>query len=149
MITDMERVTDAVAELRRRVSLPGSALGPVPLASYFAETALDHVELPNLTCGSVADYLRREGVAVEDVGSPDDSLAGFVFTAGRVGWAFVALRTSSQGGDLRLPTNSAISFCTAQPWEGFGQIPTRLSKKRMAKWPTEWNGKQIDSRQSF
>lgn len=90
MTTDMARVTDAVAELRMRVSLSGSALGPVPLASYFAETALDHVELPNLTCGSVADYLRREGVAVEDVGNPDDSLAGFVFTAGRVGWAFVS-----------------------------------------------------------
>ena len=64
--------------------------GPVPLAGYFAETALDHVELPGLTCGSVAEYLQREGIPADDLGNPNDVLAGFVLTAGRAGWAFVS-----------------------------------------------------------
>jgi hypothetical protein len=61
----------------------------VPLAGYFEETGLDHVELPDLTRGAVADYLRAEGIPAENLGNPTESLAGFVFTAGRNGWAFV------------------------------------------------------------
>jgi len=86
----MEQIADAVVQLRRRVPLLDGQRGPVALNGYFAETALDHVELPDLTYGAVADYLRREGVAVDELGNPSDSLAGFVFTAGRVGWAFVS-----------------------------------------------------------
>ena len=37
----------------------------------------------------MTEYLRREGVPADDLGDPADVLAGFVFAAGRVGWAFV------------------------------------------------------------
>jgi hypothetical protein len=87
---DLDRIADAAAQLRRRVPFDASCRGPVLLAGYFAETALDHVELPGLTCGGVAEYLRREGVQAGDLGNPSDVLAGFVFAAGRVGWAFVS-----------------------------------------------------------
>jgi IrrE N-terminal-like domain len=87
--TDTAKVSDAVMRFRKVVPVQGGQHGPVSLAGYFAETALDHVELPNLTRGSVSDYLRSQGVAVEDLGDPSDKLAGFIFTAGRVGWAFV------------------------------------------------------------
>jgi hypothetical protein len=84
-----DRVLAAVTALQLvRPVTPGHR-GPVPLAVYFAETALDHVELPDLTCGAVAEHLRCEGVPAEDIGDPADRLAGFVFAAGRVGWAFV------------------------------------------------------------
>jgi IrrE N-terminal-like domain len=87
---DLDRVDDAVARLRLRVPSDPRRRGPVPLAGYFAETGLDHVELPGLTRGAVTEYLRREGVPAEDLGDPADVLAGFVFAAGRVGWAFVS-----------------------------------------------------------
>lgn len=83
-----DRVAAAVAELRRAV--PAAARrGPAPLADYFAETALDHVQLPALTRGAVAEHLRCEGVPVVDLGAPTEPLAGFVFAAGSFGWAFV------------------------------------------------------------
>lgn len=82
-------VADALSAFRRLVPLSADHRGPVPLSRFFAETGLDHVELPDMTCGVVADYLRREGVAAEDIGNPADKLAGFVFRSGRVGWAFV------------------------------------------------------------
>jgi hypothetical protein len=87
---DQDRVSDVVGELRRLVVYEMNQRGPVPLSGYFAETALDHVELPALSRGAVAEYLRREGVPAEDLGNPNDVLAGFVFAAGRVGWAFVS-----------------------------------------------------------
>lgn len=90
MTLDVDRIADAIAQLRRRVPFDVSHCGPVQLASYFAETALDHVELPSLTCGAVAEYLRREGVPADDLGDPNDVLAGFIVAAGRVGWAFVS-----------------------------------------------------------
>lgn len=90
MTVDLDRIADAVAQFRRRVPFGASSRGPVPLAGYFAETALDHVELPDLTCGAVAEYLRRAGVPADDLGNPSDLLAGFIFAAGRVGWAFVS-----------------------------------------------------------
>jgi IrrE N-terminal-like domain len=88
--TDLDRVADAVTQLRLRVPSDPLRRGPAPLAGYFAETALDHVELPALTRGAVTEYLRREGISADDLGDPADGLAGFVFTAGRVGWAFVS-----------------------------------------------------------
>jgi hypothetical protein len=88
--SELDRVADAVAGLRHRVPSDPHRRGPVPLAAYFAETALDHVELPALTRGAVTEYLRRERVPVEDLGDPADVLAGFVLAAGRVGWAFVS-----------------------------------------------------------
>jgi hypothetical protein len=87
---DLDQITDAIAQLRRRVPSDLNRRGPVPLARYFAETALDHVELPGLTCGSVAEYLQREGIPADDLGNPSDVLAGFVLIAGRAGWAFVS-----------------------------------------------------------
>jgi IrrE N-terminal-like domain len=87
---DSDRVQDPVTRLQARVPCDPHRRGPVPLAGYFAETALDHVELPSLTRGSVMDYLRCEGVPVDDLGDRSERLAGFVFAAGRVGWAFVS-----------------------------------------------------------
>ena len=90
MTTDLDQVTDAVAWLRLRVRPDPRRRGPAPLAGFFAETGLDHVELPDLTRGAVTDCLRRQGVPADDLGDPADVLAGFVFAAGRVGWAFVS-----------------------------------------------------------
>lgn len=82
------RVREAVERLRQRS--PRSPHGPVPLGEYFLNAGLDHVELPGLTRQAVFDYLRREGVAIETGGGdPHEPLAGFLVTAGRVGWAFV------------------------------------------------------------
>lgn len=85
-----DRVLAAVTALRHVIPVAPGHRGPVPLAGYFAETALDHVELPDLTRGAVAAHLRREGVPADDLGDPADRLAGFVFAAGRAGWAFVS-----------------------------------------------------------
>jgi Zn-dependent peptidase ImmA (M78 family) len=87
--TETAKVSDAVLQLRRVVPVLSGQRGPIALSSCFAETALDHVELPNLTRGSIADYLRRQGIPVEDIGDHNDKLSGFIFSAGRVGWAFV------------------------------------------------------------
>src|SRR5262245_34900250 len=88
MTTD--RVAAAVAELRREVPVGPSHRGPVLLEAYFEQTGLLHAELPALTRGAVADFLMREGIRAHGLGDPADPLAGFVFAAGRVGWAFVS-----------------------------------------------------------
>jgi len=87
---DLGRISEAVSGLRCRGALNVHQRGPVPLARYFEETNLDHVELPVLTVGEVAKYLRQQGIDANAIGDPADVLAGFVFTAGRVGWAFVS-----------------------------------------------------------
>jgi hypothetical protein len=89
MTADIDRVASAVARLRRKVPAGADHRGPVLLEAYFEQTGLLHAELPALTRGAVADFLRREGVRADDLGDPADSVAGFVFVAGRVGWAFV------------------------------------------------------------
>jgi hypothetical protein len=94
MTLELDRVAEVVAQLRLRVPSDLRRRGPVTLAGYFAETALDHVELPALTRGAVTEYLLRAGVRAEDLGDPSDALAGFVFAAGRVGWAFVSAADS-------------------------------------------------------
>jgi hypothetical protein len=85
-----DRVSAAVAGLRRKVPAGAEHRGPVPLEAYFEQTGLLHAELPALTRGAVADFLGREGIRADDLGDPAEPLAGFVFTAGRVGWAFVS-----------------------------------------------------------
>ena len=89
MTSHRDPVVEAAADIRLAVQADSERRGPMPLSDYFAETALDHIELPALTRGGVAEYLRRQGVPVEDLGDPADLLAGFVFAAGRFGWAFV------------------------------------------------------------
>ena len=89
MILAVARIAAAVVEIRHAVPLAVSHRGPVPLADYFPECGLDHVELPVLTRGSVAEYLLGQGMSVEELGEPAERLAGFLCTAGRVGWAFV------------------------------------------------------------
>jgi hypothetical protein len=87
-----DRIAAAVADLRRDCGQPldPGNHGPVLLNRFFEEKNLSHVTLPDLTRGAVAGYLRGEGIPVEDLGDPVQKLAGFVFVAGRVGWAFVA-----------------------------------------------------------
>jgi Zn-dependent peptidase ImmA (M78 family) len=87
---DLDCITAAVAELRRKVPADPDRRGPVPLGGHFEQTGLVHTELPTLTRGAVADFLRREGVPVPDLGGQAEVVAGFLFTAGRVGWAFVS-----------------------------------------------------------
>jgi hypothetical protein len=94
MKDEADRVADAVAQLAQAFPATLDRRGPVPLADYFAETTLDHIELPNLTRGVVSEYLRRESILAEDLGNPADPLAGFIFAAGRVGWAFVSTADS-------------------------------------------------------
>jgi hypothetical protein len=90
MIANLERIAEAVSGLRRREPVSADFRGPVPLAPYFAETNLDHVELPELTIGAVTNYLRQQGILADSMGNPTDVLAGLVFAAGPVGWAFVS-----------------------------------------------------------
>jgi hypothetical protein len=90
MIANIGRITEAVSTLCLHEPIDGQFRGPVPLARYFAETNLDHVELPALTIGAVTDYLQQQGIPAESLGNPADALAGFVFAAGPVGWAFVS-----------------------------------------------------------
>jgi len=86
-----DRVGAAVAALRRDAGQPvdPGRRGPVLLGRLFEEKGLDHVALPNLTRGAAAEHLRAAGIPVEALGEPAEELAGFVFVAGRVGWAFV------------------------------------------------------------
>ncbi len=94
MNPEIDRVTDAIDRLRLRLPSETYRQGPVPLADCFVETALDHIELPNLTCGAISEYLRRQGIPADDLGNPEDPFAGFIFAAGRVGWAFVSAADS-------------------------------------------------------
>lgn len=95
-MTDVDLATDrieaAITGLRRTCGLPVEPRrrGPVPLDRFFEETGLVHLALPNLTRQSVGDFLRREGILVDDLGEPTQGLAGFLFVSGRAGWAFVA-----------------------------------------------------------
>ena len=90
-MTTPNEIAEAVAGLRRNCGLEVAPLapGPVPLNRIYAESMLSHASLPDLTRGGVIEYLRRAGVPVEDLGDPNEPLDGFVFTAGRFGWAFV------------------------------------------------------------
>src|SRR5262245_12337614 len=90
-MTAVHPVAAAVVALPRRRGLPPTPArrGPVLLDRFFEETQLAHVALPGLTRAAVANHLRSDGVPVEDLGDPQETLAGFVFLAGRVGWAFV------------------------------------------------------------
>jgi hypothetical protein len=90
MSVSADQISKAISDLRNRARYDPRETGPVPLARYIAETNLDHVELPALTVGTVTEHLQRQGVRADDLGSPADVLAGFVFAAGRVGWAFVS-----------------------------------------------------------
>jgi hypothetical protein len=91
MDTARDRITVAVAGLRRSCGQPAGPTrrGPVLLNVLFEEQNLSHIVLPDLTRGAVAAHLRAEGLPVEDFGDPGEKLAGFVFVAGRIGWAFV------------------------------------------------------------
>ena len=85
-------IAEAVAALRRDLNLPvdPTRRGPVPLDRYFAELNVSHQAFPVLTLGTVADALRADRVAVDDLGDPALPLAGFLFFAGRIGRAFVS-----------------------------------------------------------
>jgi hypothetical protein len=87
---DFDRVAAAVADLHRKLPAGAARRGPVHLDGCFAETGLLHVELTALTRGAVAAFLREQGVRGDDLGDPAQPLAGFVFAAGAVGWAFVS-----------------------------------------------------------
>lgn len=87
-----DEIAQFVAGFRRDCRLPADPerRGPVPLDRFFDEVALSHFALPALSRKAVADHLRGEGVPVGDLGDAEGTLAGFIFVAGRTGWAFVA-----------------------------------------------------------
>jgi hypothetical protein len=87
-------IADVVRELRRKFDLPvdPTQRGPVPLDRFFQEMVgprLAHFALPGLTRAGVADHLQSQGVAVGDLGDPDERLAGFLYLAGPAAWAYV------------------------------------------------------------
>lgn len=84
-------IADAISRLRRDCGVPVEVQrrGPVPLNRFFEETAITHTALAGLTCGKVSEHLASIGVTVESVGEPTEALAGFLFFAGRAGFAFV------------------------------------------------------------
>jgi hypothetical protein len=86
-----DHLAAAVVALRRKCGQPTAPdrRGPVLLDRFFEETNLAHMALPGLTRAAVAAHLRADGVPVEDLGNPGEILAGFIFLAGRIGWAFV------------------------------------------------------------
>jgi hypothetical protein len=90
--TDGDGIVTAIAALRHDCGLPvdPERRGPVLLNRFFEELNLSHVELPDLTRGRVMEYLRGQGVPADDLDDSAEKLAGFVFLAGRVGWAFVS-----------------------------------------------------------
>jgi IrrE N-terminal-like domain len=81
----------AVAALRRDLSFPvePERRGPVALNPFFEEMQLAHVALPDLTVGLVIDYLRQNAIPIDETEQREDPLAGYLFAAGRIGWAFV------------------------------------------------------------
>lgn len=82
---------DAIAELRTRCRMPvdPARRGPVLLKPFFEEVSVDTVALPNLTCGTINEYLASQGIAVEPVGEPEMALAGFLTWKQGMGMAFV------------------------------------------------------------
>lgn len=91
MTAASDHVGAAVTDLRAACGLrvTPDRRGPILLDRFFEETNLAHFALPGLTRRTVAAHLRADGVPIEDLGDADERLAGFVFLAGRVGWAFV------------------------------------------------------------
>jgi IrrE N-terminal-like domain len=92
MTADLARIAEVVADLRRDCGLPADPArrGPVMLDRFYRERNLSHVALPGLTRGAVVAHLLAEGIPIDDLGDPNEKLAGFVFAAGRIGWAFVS-----------------------------------------------------------
>jgi hypothetical protein len=89
MIANLETIVCAVTGLQRMLTAGRDHGGPVLLADAYEQTGLIHTELPALTPAAVADFLHRQGVRVDHLGDPGAPLAGFLFVASRVGWAFV------------------------------------------------------------
>lgn len=63
--------------------------GPVPLQTVFLELGVMHIALPRLTIGSVRCHLMENRIPVGDIGDDSQNLAGFLFTGGSTGWAFI------------------------------------------------------------
>lgn len=87
-------IADVVRDLRQKFDLPvdPSRRGPVPLDRFFQEMVgprLSHFVLPVLTRGTIAEHLRSQGVAVEDLGDSQEPLAGFLYLSGPSAWAYV------------------------------------------------------------
>lgn len=91
----MNRVTEAIAELRKRARVPPAAdrRGPVPLDQFFQAVNATHVALPGLTLGAAAQHLIEEryvsSTAVEELLDDRLPLAGLMFRVGDDGLAFV------------------------------------------------------------
>jgi hypothetical protein len=87
-------IADVIQELRRKFDMPIDTTwrGPVLLERFFQEMVcprVSHFTHPALTRGGVAEHLRSQGIVVEDIGDPDDRLAGFLYLTGPAAWAYV------------------------------------------------------------
>lgn len=92
---NLDDIPEIVADLRRRLRIPveSARRGPVLLDRFFNEMTnpkLSHHVLPDLTRCKVIEHLRSEGIPVVNVGDPDELLAGFLFKAGNIAWAYVS-----------------------------------------------------------
>lgn len=85
-------IADAIAQLRRDSGMPvdPGRRGPVLLDRFFEHAYLSHFAIPDMTRGAIAEFLLREGMPVEELGDPAETVEGFIFAAGRIGWAFVS-----------------------------------------------------------
>jgi hypothetical protein len=88
-------IAEAIRELRRKFDLPvdPTQRGPVLLDRFFQEMnrpRVSHFTLSGLTRGSVAEHLRSQSVSVDDIGDPNERLAGFLYLAGPAAWAYVS-----------------------------------------------------------
>jgi hypothetical protein len=87
-------IEDAVRDLRARLGLPvdPTRRGPVTLDRFFQEMngpRMSHFALPALTRSRVVRHLRAQGIRTDELGNPEERLAGFLFAAGTAAWAFV------------------------------------------------------------
>ncbi len=84
-------IATEVARLRVKCKLPvdPTRRGPVLLSQFFEELNLNHVALPNLSCGAVTAFLQTKGMPVGPVGEPASPLAGCLYWVADDGWAFV------------------------------------------------------------
>jgi hypothetical protein len=92
---NLDDIPEIVMDLRSRLRVPAEPTrrGPVLLDRFFNEMTnpvLNHHVLADLTRGKVIEHLRSEGISVADVGDPGEQLAGFLFKAGNIAWAYVS-----------------------------------------------------------
>lgn len=84
-------IVERIQQLRDDLGLPvdPARRGPVLLERFFEELGVTHRVIPNMTLGAVLADLARDGIYPENVGDPQEPLAGLLFRSGESCRAFV------------------------------------------------------------